>query len=34
MQQQLLEMLYDVIIQFAIICDYLSFVTMFYHFYN
>jgi hypothetical protein len=30
----LLEILYYVAIQFATTCNYLSFATMFYHFYN
>ncbi len=32
--QALLEILYYVTIQFAITCDYSSFATIVYHFYN
>jgi hypothetical protein len=31
---KLLEILYYATIEFATTCDYLSFATMFYHFYN
>jgi hypothetical protein len=34
LEESLQEILYYVSIQFAITCDYLSFVTMFYNFYN
>jgi hypothetical protein len=34
LEEPLQEILYYVSIQFAITCDYLSFVTLFYYFYN